>query len=410
MTLQRRSFLAIGGSLLAATAGCVMDSDGNGANGTADRNGNDDGSANDDSDDNTGGTEAVEPRWTYDTGGSVVTVEDGVIYGREGFVNGSGGVLALDAETGERDWVYGETGGYSTYTPPVVGDHIYVGFGDDAIGSENGDVTALAADGTERWVTETGSVYEPLQLGDGSLYFGSDDGRVYRIDAETGAVTWSHSTRRASDSPEAPTVEAVHNGVVYATTEEHVFALDAADGSERWLARPGERRVWSVETDRDTVYVTTAGMVAALANGELLWTNERAGGRIEAIRDGTIYAVDEFSLAAVDADAGELHWRVETDESPTVGIGPDAIYLGITAVRAVDSVGETVWGNAPDGSEIDALVPDGDGVCVSTETGVYRLGPDGTVIAEADVTSVTGVLVGDDVYAATAERIVALDL
>jgi hypothetical protein len=101
MTLRRRSFLALSGTVLAGAAGCLTTADDGSDSGVAD-----DGDSDADGDTGGSGVETVEPDWVYDTGG----------------------VLALDAATCDREWVYGKTGGYSAYTPPVVvGDEMYAG-------------------------------------------------------------------------------------------------------------------------------------------------------------------------------------------------------------------------------------------------------------------------------------------
>jgi len=305
--------------------------------------------------------------------------------------------------------VYGETGGYSVYTPPVLADSIYFGLGDDAIGSGNGELYALNRDGEERWVETTGSIYEPPVLTQDGLYVGSDDGRVYRFHVEPGEVLWSRRVDGGEESPAEPTVEAVENGVVYVSRDDHVVGLDATDGRERWIVRPDDKRVLSVQV-ADDAYVATRGVVAAFDDGELRWTNEAMGGSIEAVRDGTVYATDWSRLVALDTDGGEQRWEVTTDQRHTLHVGSAQLYLGTTELRALDWAGETRWRTQLDAGEINSLTPAEDGVYVSTETGVYRVNAGGDVLAGAEIGSVGETVVGEDVYAATDEQIVAVDL
>ena len=400
MKLGRRSFLAASGALVAGAAGCV----------TGDSDENPNGNANDADDDRNGeGIRTADPEWRYGTSGSLATVAEGVVYGREGFADGSGGVVALDAATGERLWRYGETSGYSSFTTPVVDGDVYVGYGDDAIGSGSGYVAAIADDGTEQWVTETGSVYEPPVPHCDALYLGSDDGAVYCFDASTGEAIWQHDFESRPEGPSNPSVAAVADGLVYVSLHDGLLAIDANDGTERWLARPGGGRIRSVHAG-EQVYAATRERVAAFEGGELQWTSDRTGGRILAVRDGTVYASDGFQFAALDAATGQERWGLGTDDRHAVGVGDAGPYVGVREVRALDSAGETRWQRSLDGSPIEFLTPADDGVYASTDGGVYRLDGNGEVVAESPVGSLRDLLVADRVYAATDEQLLALDL
>ncbi|MBI4902701.1 MAG: PQQ-binding-like beta-propeller repeat protein [Acidobacteria bacterium] len=73
----------------------------------------------------------------------------------------------------------------------------------------------------------------------GVLYFGSDDGNIYAVDASSGRQKW----KRATGGP-VPATPAVVNGTVYAGSYDGKFyALDAASGAVRWkFSTEGERR------------------------------------------------------------------------------------------------------------------------------------------------------------------------
>lgn len=426
MKLGRRSFLAVSGALVAGAAGCVTGDDNgdtdSGDDGSTDGGPVGDDSSGDDSDENPNGNandadddqnqEGVrtpDPEWRYGTGGSIAAVSNGVLYGREGFANGSGGVVALGAATGERLWGYGETSGYSSFTTPVVDGDVYVGYGDDAIGSGSGHLAAIAPDGTERWRAEIGSVYEPPSLDGDRLYVGSDDGAVYCFDASTGEAIWQHDFESRPEGPSNPSVAAVADGLVYVSLQGGFLAIDANDGTERWLARPGGGRIRSVHIG-ERVYAATRSLVAAFEDGELQWTSDRTGGSILAVRDGAVYVSDGFQFAVLDAATGQERWGLGTDDRHAVGVGDAGPYVGVREVQALDSAGETRWQRSLDGSPIEFLTPADDGVYAGTDGGVYRLDGNGGVVAESPVGSLRDLLVADRVYAATDEQLLALDL
>ena len=83
-----------------------------------------------------------------------------------------------------------------------------------------------------KWVFNTGSnvMASPVVV-DGVVYVGSDNGRVYALDAQAGTARWTFVT-----SPLKPVRSGacVANGVVYITADNVLFAIDAAAGTQRW--------------------------------------------------------------------------------------------------------------------------------------------------------------------------------
>ena len=91
-----------------------------------------------------------------------------------------------------------------------------------------------------KWKFPTGNriISSPV-IDNKRIYFGSDDGNVYAVDAESGRQIWQHSTRGP-----VPSTPAVVNGVVYvASYDGGFYALNAETGGVKWkFATSGERR------------------------------------------------------------------------------------------------------------------------------------------------------------------------
>ena len=115
-------------------------------------------------------------------------------------------------------------------SPAVVNGHVYIGSGDGKVYSLN------AATGAVMWETQTGgAVSSSPAVTSGVVYVGSGDGKVYALDPATGAVMWETQTGGAvSSSP------AVANGVVYVGSGDgNLYALDAATGAVEWKGATG---------------------------------------------------------------------------------------------------------------------------------------------------------------------------
>ena len=150
----------------------------------------------------------------------------------------------------------------------------------------------------------------------GLVYFGSGDGNVYAVDAETGVQRWMFATRGAVDS-----TPAVDQGLVFAVSYDGgLYALDAATGRQRWrFATGGERRfeakgIHGLPPHNQTFFDAWDMFLSSpvVAKGAVIFGSG----------DGNIYAVEETT--------GALRWKVATGD--VVHASPaydgDTIYVG----------------------------------------------------------------------------------
>ncbi len=129
-------------------------------------------------------------------------------------------------------------------------------------GSDDGNLYAVeAASGRERWRVRTGGpVASSPAVDGGRVFFGSYDGRFYAVDEKTGGLLWKFATggeRRFEArglhglQPKGQTYAdpfdvylsspAVAAGTVYfGSGDGHVYALEAASGALRWKVDTGE--------------------------------------------------------------------------------------------------------------------------------------------------------------------------
>ncbi|MGE5214422.1 MAG: PQQ-binding-like beta-propeller repeat protein, partial [Nitrospirota bacterium] len=91
-----------------------------------------------------------------------------------------------------------------------------------------------------KWKFPTGErVISSPVFKDNVIYFGSDDGNVYAVDAVTGHQIWKHVT----NGP-VPSTPAIADGTVYiGSYDGRLYALNARTGAAKWkFATDGERR------------------------------------------------------------------------------------------------------------------------------------------------------------------------
>ena len=247
---------------------------------------------------------------------------------------------------GDSEWSFG-AGGSVESSPTVVDGTVYVG-------SNDGKLFALdTSDGTEQWSFSTGvSAVEPSPtVADGTVYVGSNDNNVYALDASDGTKQWNYTTGGTVYS--SPTVA---DGTVYVGSNDgNLYALDASDGTEQWSFSTGVYYVESSPTVVDgTVYVGSGNdNVYALdaSDGTEQWSFT-TGGMVESsptVSGGTVYVGSgDNNVYALDASDGTEQWNYTTGRTvvsaPTVADG--TVYVGSRdySVYALDaSDGAEKW-------------------------------------------------------------------
>ncbi|MCJ7761891.1 PQQ-binding-like beta-propeller repeat protein, partial [Candidatus Bathyarchaeota archaeon] len=127
-------------------------------------------------------------------------------------------------------WNY-TTGYWVLSSPAVVDGRVYVGSDDDKVYCLN------AADGAYIWSYTTGDdVDSSPAVVAGKVYVGSWDDNVYCLDAATGTFIWSYTTGDDVDS--SPTV--VDDKVYVGSWDDNVYCLDAATGTFIWSYTTGD--------------------------------------------------------------------------------------------------------------------------------------------------------------------------
>lgn len=345
-----------------------------------------------------GPTDAIEPRWEFDTGAAVRS-SPAVVRGTVYIGSDDGNVYAIDATTGEEEWAF-QTGGAVVSSPAVLRNVVYVG-------SDDRHVYALHAErGELLWDFETGERVRSSPTVASDIHergvdevvgFGSDDGSIYYVAPKSGDSLRTIPT----DGPvvASPMMYVTSGGLWEAGT-------GSTDGTSYWWipggrlgkvnALPADAPVYasisSPETSTENIWYRahddgTLSKRIFEGSNRAVWTFEAE----EAIRTTPVLADDavyvgsrDGNVYGIDAESGDQTWAFETDgrvdSSPAVVDG--VLYVGSADqhVYALDTAtGESLWV-----FETDDEVHSSPAVVAGT---VYIGSNDGSIYALADPSS-----------------------
>jgi len=196
-----------------------------------------------------------------------------------------------------------------------------------------------------KWRFPTGNriVSSPV-IDNKKIYFGSDDGNVYAVDAENGRQIWQRSTRGPVRS-----TPVVVNGVLYVGSYDgNLYALSSETGALKWKFPTGGERRFEAKglhgmqpkhqtiADPFDIYLSSPIVVEGVvyfgsgdnnvyaldaATGDLRW-KFKTGDVVHAspaFSNGLIFVGSWDSyFYAVDAKTGKERWRFHGGEDPLI--------------------------------------------------------------------------------------------
>ena len=192
------------------------------------------------------------------------------------------------------------------------------------MGSEDHKIYCLdAKTGSKAWEFETGDyVYSSPAVSEGHVYVGSNDKKVYCLDARTGIKVWEFETGDAVISSPA-----VSGGYVYVGSMDYnVYCLSTQTGKQVWSFKTDAYVTNSPAVTGDYVYVKSASLQGDsfrpytrehifclnARTGKKLWRYETGLGYSEygslAVADGNVYVGGAdgyiYCLSAAPGDTG----------------------------------------------------------------------------------------------------------
>jgi outer membrane protein assembly factor BamB len=294
-------------------------------------------------------------KWKFHTNGRVIS-SPAVVAGTLFVGSTDGNLYALDASSGSQKWKF-TTPSWIVSSPAVASGIVYF------MGYDNNLYALDAATGQLKWKFQTGGEkryagkhlhhLEPAAetmpdpwdfylsspaVWNGAVYFGSSDGNIYALDANSGTVKWKFQTGDVVHSSPA-----IADGTLYiGSWDTYLYALDAATGKEKWRFKTGD----------DPDIHNHVGIQSS-----------------PAVADGVVYFGSRDSFAyGVDAATGKQLWKFSTDgswvnNSPAVLEGK--VYFGTSIpgfLHAVDGkTGASVF-KLPTGTPVFASMAIGHGI------------------------------------------------
>lgn len=235
-------------------------------------------------------------KWKFPTGDRVVSspvLHEKALY----FGGDDGNIYAVEAETGKQIWKR-PTGGPVPSTPAVANGMVYAGSYDGkfyALNAQTGAIKWKFATGGERRFEAKGiHGLEPKTqtiadqfdvflsspvLAQGAVYFGSGDGHLYALDANSGDLKWKFKTGDVIHASPA-----YADGVLFVGSwDRYFYAVDAATGKEKWRFQGG---------------------VDPLIHNQVGFQSSAA------VVDGVVYVgCRDSNLYALEAATGKEKWR-----------------------------------------------------------------------------------------------------
>lgn len=261
-------------------------------------------------------------KWAFKTGGKVFSSP--AVYNKAVYIgSGDSSLYAIDKTTGKLLWKF-ITGGPVHSSPAVYKNVVYFGSYDGfyyALNAKTGKLKWKFKTGGEKkvgakglWTMKPEDMYldDPFDFflsspvldtnaHDLTVFFGSSDGHLYALNAQTGKKKWAFKTNGLIHSSPA-----IYNGTVYfGSWDTFLYAVDAKTGVLKWKFETGKQPVMHLLEGIQASPTCAAGMVYFGS------------------RDGYFYALD-----AVD---GKLMWKYAADNSwvlTTAAVKDSMIYFG----------------------------------------------------------------------------------
>src|SRR6478609_966808 len=282
-------------------------------------------------------------KWIFKTKGKVFSspiVYQGIVYiGSE-----DGCLYAIGEKTGKKLWKF-QTGGAVHSSPAFFKNMIYFGSFDGyyyAVDAKKGSLKWKFKTGGEHWSGEVSflglkpydrymndlwdfflstPVVNP-DIKEPTVFFGSSDGKVYALNANTGKIKWKFTTKGPVHCSPVLYKKTLYIG----SWDANLYAIDIKTGKERWKFETGVKIGFkgiesSVAIANDMVYFGARDPFLYALNaetGKMVWKYDAVYSWIigsAVVSNGVVYVgtSDTFWLVGLDAKDGKQLFKFEAN-------------------------------------------------------------------------------------------------
>jgi outer membrane protein assembly factor BamB len=274
-------------------------------------------------------------------------------------------VVALDATTGALRW--------SKWLDGVPGDlgmpaSSIVSYGDEIVVGGWNLFAFSRATGDARWSFTSGSEYTaaaPIAVAGNLIVSPGSVGRLFAVDATTGALVWERVLG------ERPTGPSAANGVIYVAASGyaqdgvtlaagHAYAIQASDGAILWSAPlpNSPNGEWLGGAGGSGALATAAYIVASPSGrvwafdrvtGAVVWTFDAAGpvlSGVAVIGGVAVVAATTGDIYGLDVNDGSPRWHGSTGGSSVleqVTADSNCAYVPVVELLCYSQSGELQW-------------------------------------------------------------------
>lgn len=204
-------------------------------------------------------------------------------------------------------------------SPAIWNNRVFVGAGRQCVALD-------LSDGRVHWSVEAdGPVDASPTIADELVYFNSDPGTVYAVDAKSGEIRWQTATEHAIP-PETPRTSSptVTDGSVFVGLHRGgVWAFDSSEGGEQWRTEVSGAVIGAVPAvvDGRLYSGSTNGELVAMGteDGDIAWRTPLADFVTcpPTVTDGLVYVgASDGNVYEVRAETGSIERTFETEFEP----------------------------------------------------------------------------------------------
>ena len=158
-------------------------------------------------------------------------------------------------------------------------------------------------------VPETGRVRSQPSIAGGLLFFGSQSGFIYALDAERGCIWWRYKAKSEVRNAIAIDLDESNlpKDIYFGDFEGRVYRLDALSGEEKWVQKPNEHPLTTIT---GSIVIYENDIFVPLSSVEI----------VTAIDKDYECCTFRGGLVAMNKITGEIRWKYHTvDESISTG-------------------------------------------------------------------------------------------